>query len=566
MLNVEVGVAAVPTLPMVTSSVSATPEHESGAPANSITRLNICTISASKRFVISSDYSHHSSTNAFRAQGDSIIRSFVVPLVMTEVVVTSHAVNIHPVPEIGIKVTSHVHASLFHDSDSTKTVKADTTGLSYSSKQDLSMGSRELNSETMHQVFVPQWNVLNNSLLDDYDVSREFVDHLAPLALFSQIREMDYHHLFIKFNVSTAEATEKMHASEIDALKHRNVSFKNKKESDEKVTKLQFSVFAKDLKLKDLNVVVSSLRSQKDGHVDQDSGYERLKEQVEEFQDVQINIVNDKVAQLDADLLEMALHLEEKFYPHLLTTISGPLGSAISRAIKKGMHDGLSVGINHGKAGRNLADIVAYNPAMEANYNSALQRLREVDFSLLADLKSHKDASVEDIMNLLRLEGPLDDAPRISDLQPHVDQLMILVHRSEDQVVLGEMSLLFALNVTHSRVERIRENAGTSDGVLATTVTTTALSTTFASTSSFPLITIEEYKIVSTDGLEDSQGNGQGNVAYFPIVEFEKEELDTTSKHYPPSQTSLVMVLPGLSFVATIDRGRVWPFCSGSCT
>nr|GEY11769.1 hypothetical protein [Tanacetum cinerariifolium] len=466
MLNVEVGVAAVPTLPMVTSSVSATPEHESGAPADSITRLNICTISASKR-------------------------SFVVPSVMTKVVVTSHAVNIHPVPEI------------------------DTEGLSYSAKQDLSMGSRELNSETMHQVFVPQWNVLNNSLLDDYDVSREFVDHLAPLALFSQIQyclserkrlesECEKQASFLKARddeVSTAEATEKMHASEIDALKHRNVSFKNKKESlDEKVTKLQSSVFAKDLKLKDLNVVVSSLRSQKDGHVDQDSGYERLKEQVEEFQDVQINIVNDKVAQLDAGLLEMALHLEEKFYPHLLTTISGPLGSAISHAIKKGMNDGLSVGIDHGKAGRNLADIVAYNPATEANYNSALQRLRET---------------------------------------PLVDPLS---------------------------AENLTGKAGTSDGVPATTVTTTALSTTFASASSFPLITIEEYKIVSTDGLEDSQGNGQGNVAYFPIVEFEKEELDTTPEHYPPSQTSLVMVLPGLSFVATIDRGHVWPFCIGSCT
>nr|GEY76072.1 hypothetical protein [Tanacetum cinerariifolium] len=44
---------------------------------------------------------------------------------------------------------------------------------------------------------------------------------------------------------------------------------------------------------------------------DQVSGYERLKEQIEEFQDVQMNIVNDKGAKLDADLLEMALHLEE---------------------------------------------------------------------------------------------------------------------------------------------------------------------------------------------------------------------------------------------------------------
>nr|GEV47935.1 hypothetical protein [Tanacetum cinerariifolium] len=97
------------------------------------------------------------------------------------------------------------------------------------------------------------------------------------------------------------------------------------------------------------------------------SGYERLKEQIEEFQDAQMNIVNDKVAKLDVDLLEMALHLEEKFYPHLHTTISSR-----SRAIEKGMQDGLSDGIDHRKAGRNLEDVVAYNPVAEANYSFAL--------------------------------------------------------------------------------------------------------------------------------------------------------------------------------------------------
>nr|GEY27426.1 putative transposase (putative), gypsy type [Tanacetum cinerariifolium] len=255
------------------------------------------------------------------------------------------------------------------------------------------------------------------------------------------------------------------------------------------------------------------------------SGYERLKEQIEEFQDVQTNIVNDKVAQLDADLLEMALHMEEKFYPHFLTTT---LRAAISRVIEKGMQDELSAGIDHGKAGRNLAD----------------------------------DASVEDIMNILRLDGPLADAPVMSDLQPYVDQLMLPVHQYEDQVVLGETSLSFALSVTHSRVQRIRENvvakwsaligvwtplvdplsienltgeAGTFDGVPTTTTTTTALSTTFASARSVPPITIEDYEIVGMDGPKDSQGNGQGNIASFPIVEFEKEELDTTPERDPPS-------------------------------
>nr|GFB00556.1 hypothetical protein [Tanacetum cinerariifolium] len=140
-LNVEVGVAAVATLPLVTSL------------------LNLRTVSASERFVI-------------------------IPPVMSEAVVTSHAVN-DPyvlVSETGTKITSPVHASMFHDSDSTEIVKSDVAGPSYSAKQDLSMGSRELNVETLHQAFVLQWNVLNNSLLDDSDVSREF------------IRKMDYHY------------------------------------------------------------------------------------------------------------------------------------------------------------------------------------------------------------------------------------------------------------------------------------------------------------------------------------------------------------------------------------
>nr|GFB73818.1 hypothetical protein [Tanacetum cinerariifolium] len=146
--------------PFVVNLLSATPEHEGGAPADSITGLNIRTIGAFER-------------------------SAAVPLVITEAVVTSRAVNVPLVLEIGVKVTSSVRTSLFQDSDSTETMKADAQGPYYSAKQDLSMGSRELDSENLYQVFVLQYNVLNDSLLDDYDVSREFVDHLAPPVLFS---------------------------------------------------------------------------------------------------------------------------------------------------------------------------------------------------------------------------------------------------------------------------------------------------------------------------------------------------------------------------------------------
>nr|GEW76533.1 transposase (putative), gypsy type [Tanacetum cinerariifolium] len=316
-------------------------------------------------------------------------------------------------------------------------------------------------------------------------------------------------------------------------------------------------------------------------------GYERLKEQIEEFQDAQMNIVNDKVAKLDADLLEMAFHLEEKFYPHLINTISGrrwlltrglrlvvvkcldsheylfALEAAISRAIEKGMQDGLSAGIDHGKAGRSLEDVVAYNPSVEEDYPSTFQSLREVDFPLLVELKSHKDASITNVMDLLHLEGQLANALGMSDLQLHVDQLMLLVHRSEDQVVLVETSLSFALNVTHSYAERIRQNvearrstpigvwtplvdplsiknligdAKTSNRMPVIAATTTALSITFASASTVPPITIEDYEIMGTDGPEDAEGSSQAAAASFlNTVEFEKKELDTTPEHDPPS-------------------------------
>nr|GEZ03503.1 hypothetical protein [Tanacetum cinerariifolium] len=115
MLNAEAGVQAVATLPLVTSSVSVTPEHESGVPTDSIFGLNLLTIGASERFVISSDSFYHSSTNASVAEADSVIRSAVVPLVMTEAVITSHAVIAPhvPVSESGTKIPSPVHASVF---------------------------------------------------------------------------------------------------------------------------------------------------------------------------------------------------------------------------------------------------------------------------------------------------------------------------------------------------------------------------------------------------------------------------------------------------------------------
>ncbi|GKD46399.1 hypothetical protein Tco_1271044 [Tanacetum coccineum] len=106
MLSVEARVAAVATLPMVTSLVSTTPKHESGPPTESITGLNLRTLGLTERFVISLDSFHHSSTNAAETRIDSFVMSVTPPLVMTKAVITTNVASIPsaPAPKTGTKV------------------------------------------------------------------------------------------------------------------------------------------------------------------------------------------------------------------------------------------------------------------------------------------------------------------------------------------------------------------------------------------------------------------------------------------------------------------------------
>ncbi|GKB99042.1 hypothetical protein Tco_0985179 [Tanacetum coccineum] len=128
------------------------------------------------------------------------------------------------------------------------------------------------------------------------------------------------------------------------------------------------------------------------------------------------------------------------------------LGGAIGCDIDKGMQVGLAVGINHGKARRDLTDVAAYDPFMEVNYISTLSALYAVNFPLLAQLESHKDANIADLMALLRLEVLTVETLEAILLQPSPEQLMLPIHRLEDQVVIGETSLCFYLDVANARV------------------------------------------------------------------------------------------------------------------
>ncbi|GJS48763.1 hypothetical protein Tco_0598884 [Tanacetum coccineum] len=223
------------------------------------------------------------------------------------------------------------------------------------------------------------------------------------------------------------------------------------------VAKLTSDLSGFQLLRDELNSKVSSLEYERDCLITQkrslESTFELLRECIEALQDEQAKALGDRVAELDAQLSEMAIHLDEEFYPRFLTTISGRRWF-LSHGLKL---DGLKAGIDHGKAGRDLSAVEAYDSFAEEKYVDVVNTLDVVDFYLLSELESKKDSSIIDLMDSLRLDGALVEIPGAEDLQPSLEQLMLPIHRPKDNVTFAKTSLSSYLEVVNLRVQRFRE-------------------------------------------------------------------------------------------------------------
>ncbi|GJV25005.1 hypothetical protein Tco_1377700 [Tanacetum coccineum] len=520
-LNVEVRGEVIPALPFVTTSVSATLERGEGDHIDSLAGANLRTIRAPQRFVISSDSSHHSGTNFAKAEVESIVRSSA-PVIAT--VTTVNAI----VDDATIAKETPIKPSLFGASSSSAGGTDPTPGgCSDVSGSDFLLGGIRTIVEPdfdlqKHDQLLTEFNIgatRQISLSVEVRMRAEYnIKEKRRLRSIAEAAEA----IRLRAEASKFEGTKKSLQDEVGVLNGRNIILeKERKALDVKVTDLVASVKVREQEVANLDVVATSVHELEKSFAtlrEKVLAYENCTEQLEKFQDEQIKVVNDKFDKLYADFIEMALHLEERFYPHLLTTIAGP---AISRAIEKGMQDGLAAGITHGKEGRNLADVAAYNPSAE-------------------------DSSVETLMNILHMEDSLAARLGLSESQPHVDQLMVPIHHSPDQTVVGATALSLSLDVSHARVQRIKENIANyrsalrdvfvplaepfstaalqgMEGTSGTAPdTTTALSVTSVSASTIPPTSTDDYEVVHTDGQEGVGAGGEAvageNVDPFPDV------------------------------------------------
>ncbi|GJS56707.1 hypothetical protein Tco_0651491 [Tanacetum coccineum] len=381
--------------------------------------------------------------------------------------------------------------------------------------------------------YVPRWEQYHDSLLDDgFFAARTLVDRVPHPGFFSTLRSMDYEQLYTEFNVGAArqiclESKVRSHAEhelklkeklkgkydargrlleekDLEILRLKSLlveeAKKAKRAETTKVVRLRGQVFAltgevsvlkstitqkdTDISLLDSRAtylkfalddskaacaeagsLITSLTSEMDRLTSED-----FKEKAEARQEEQAQVLYNRVAELEAHVMDVSGRLEGEFYPAYLTTLAGRrwflthgiqlavlkcfkspeyqgiLGHTLGHAMDFGMHEGLEAGYEHGVAETPLSTVEAYNPeAARTSYFDAVRALEDVDFPLVNLLKSKKDVRMDEVLDCFILDGSLADLPKDAHLQPCLEQLTVPIHHSDDKAIAGETSLSFAL-------------------------------------------------------------------------------------------------------------------------
>ncbi|GKF29983.1 hypothetical protein Tco_0096325, partial [Tanacetum coccineum] len=184
---------------------------------------------------------------------------------------------------------------------------------------------------------------------------KKFKDKCDMHAGWLKERDAEIANLKAKLSLKEAEAAEAIRlCGQVAALESAAATKDSELgSSNTHIAKVTQDLSNLQLSCDELSIKASSLEFEKDKLVDQVSilegtcselrdkvsGYKLFKERIEAVQDVQVKVLSDRLAELDANLMGMALHLDEEFYPCFLTTISvTPRQGGNTRRNEKGYH------------------------------------------------------------------------------------------------------------------------------------------------------------------------------------------------------------------------------------
>ncbi|GJW01870.1 hypothetical protein Tco_1560726 [Tanacetum coccineum] len=521
-LMVEQGVSSLPTLPFITSSVTASPLEEGEDHTDSVIGPSLRTVGPSARFVVLSDSFHHSGAKSADPEVDSFVR-YVAPVMTKTTTVTAFVYNAATTTATPINVvkdkdvpTRSIFAG-FSSSDKTNRTLSLFTG---KSGCDFAAGNFELN---------------------DGRSCANMIDHFTPPDFFKTVRGMKHEQLFVEFNVSASRnlslSSEVRMRAEYNILEKRkwkslaeeknNLLQVKEKEIEDlrsqllqakdgsmevaqlrtrvssleaiegslrgevasakehiglleqersalklKVTGLESIIAEKDRELSDLGASSSSLRSQNQSLVNQvheletSSGglrekletYKGSMKQLKEFQDNLMKPLEARLAEIDADFTMCCMHFQENFYPHLLNAIAGRRW-----LLSHGMKLLMAKCLNSTEYMEALGN--AFGRAIEKGMQNGLADGIEHGQAgrCLSNLEAYNPSAEADFNSAIRdLRGL--DFPLLQELSAKKDAStwdvmdLLCLDDAMAEVVIGSQALSVALETCHSVVRKMKRN------------------------------------------------------------------------------------------------------------
>ncbi|GKD71826.1 hypothetical protein Tco_1325916 [Tanacetum coccineum] len=295
-------------------------------------------------------------------------------------------------------------------------------------------------------IYQPGWGVPNNYRLDTPNACQDMVDHIVPPGYFSELHHLPNTDFLSQYNINLARQVAM--GSQLRLRFEQEVRLLKK--STARIARRDQRIQAKEEEIKKLDQEIKSLRTMKakvHGLHNQTKNLETLLEA--EFSDLQVsnNQLSQQVSNFQAQVTgeekikaafeEFKKYEDDRVEQRSIAGCRWVIGHGLRLAVMKcaespelrqafadvvsaglvtGMSKGLKHGIEHGKAGRDLADVEAYDPEADSKYVKALQDLKDLKYPLVDQLEILKDAPIELIMASLHLESDSEEDAPLVDL------------------------------------------------------------------------------------------------------------------------------------------------------
>ncbi|GKD12556.1 hypothetical protein Tco_1196963 [Tanacetum coccineum] len=289
------------------------------------------------------------------------------------------------------------------------------------------VATTEVSPESMRSTFVPSvvgspvgiyqpgWGVTNDCRLDTPTACQYTMDHIAPSGYFSELRHLPNADVLSQYNMNLARQVAM--GSQLRLRFEQEVRLLKKVRA--KIARRDQRIQVREEEIKKLDQEVKSLRATETevhGLRNQTKNLETLPEAeadikkvakaknaelTKELESLRVRFsglqfrkyeddrVEQRCAEIDARLDKLSVDFDEELYLHMLIAIVGRrwvighdprlavmkcaestelrqvFANVVSAGIAKGMSEGLKYGVEHGKVGRDLVDVEAYDP--EAN-------------------------------------------------------------------------------------------------------------------------------------------------------------------------------------------------------